>query len=175
MIHFISHMSTSWTHSSLKGKWLSCERESSYGLLEAVLFFPSCSRRVLHFSAMDSHKEGCEFLPLPLQQKLSKLPHSVKWGWASGNLKYWLSSRSSFTASARPWPLSQSLPAFVFIGIAVVSPSGENLLLKIYFCITWKISRKAKCVKFCCFIPSEMLCFPHVSIFFLNDSILFTL
>lgn len=74
---FISHMSTSRTHFSPKGEWLWCEKGNSYGLLTATPFSPSCSRRVLYFPAMISHKGDCEFLPLPFQQKLRKLLYSV--------------------------------------------------------------------------------------------------
>lgn len=144
MIHFISHMSTSWTHFSLKGQWLWCEREREqlWPLLVAAPFPPSCPGRVFHFPAVISHKGDCEFLPLPFQQKLRKLLHSTRWGWASGDLKYRLSSRASFTSQC--WAsASEPEPSCVCIQwCCSVSTSGENLLLKIPFCVIWKISRK---------------------------------
>lgn len=134
MIHFISRMSASWTHFSPKGEWLWCERESSYGL----------SWYQLHLSPFVLGVYSV-FLPWFLTKGTLNFSHFLfdrswensftPWNGA-GHLGIWntdFPAGPHLPASARPWPPSHSLPAFVFTGIAVLAPLGKISFWKYLF------------------------------------------
>lgn len=126
MIHFISHMSTSRTHFSTKGQWLWCERESSYDLSWQQLHFPHLAPGGYSI-----------FLPWFLTKGTVNFSHFLfNRSWENscaqrneaGHLGIWntdFAAGSHLPVSARLWPLSQSLPAFVFTRIAMLAPPGK--------------------------------------------------
>lgn len=150
MIHFISHISTSWTHFFTKGRVALVWRKRQLWSPGSGPIFPCCPRRVFHFPAVISRKGGCEFLPLPFPSfstEVEKTPALGEMG-----LGIWGFARLAFQQV-----LIQQLELGLGLGARATcfcihrqcrpSTSRENLLLKRSVGITWKISRKAKISK----------------------------